>query len=264
MVLTSPCGQQSLTSFVPLFTRTALPWISDRRRLPGKSQSSFCIEPPLCLDTTARRRVVAGSHRTTILDTFTTCAYWGSTGKAEKMGGCMSSNSELAEQKKRSQAIDKGLEEDQKKLRRECKILLLGTLFRPVDMASSPYFSGANNSVLVGSGESGKSTIVKQMKIIHLRGYSEEELYNYRPTVFKNLIECAKSIITAMRQFEIEPENETTKGYCDYLLEVTVESGPQAVIDPKVGAAVQAIWGDPCRTQLMERQTEFYLMDSAE
>ena len=38
----------------------------------------------------------------------------------------MSSNSDQAEQKKRSQKIDKDLEEDSKRLRRECKILLLG------------------------------------------------------------------------------------------------------------------------------------------
>lgn len=42
------------------------------------------------------------------------------------MGACMSSNSEETEQKKRSQKIDKDLEEDSKRLRRECKILLLG------------------------------------------------------------------------------------------------------------------------------------------
>ena len=42
------------------------------------------------------------------------------------MGACMSSNAEEMEQKKKSQAIDKILEEDSKKLRRECKILLLG------------------------------------------------------------------------------------------------------------------------------------------
>jgi guanine nucleotide-binding protein subunit alpha len=45
------------------------------------------------------------------------------------MGACMSSNSEEVEQKKRSQKIDKDLEEDSKRLRRECKILLLGRLF---------------------------------------------------------------------------------------------------------------------------------------
>ncbi|ROW09690.1 hypothetical protein VMCG_02217 [Cytospora schulzeri] len=156
------------------------------------------------------------------------------------MGSCMSKSSEEGDQKKRSQKIDKDLEEDSKRLRRECKILLLG------------------------SGESGKSTIVKQMKIIHLKGYSDDELYNYRPTVFKNLIECAKAVINAMRQFDIEPANEENRAYCDFILEYSVESGPQALMDPKVGDAVQAIWADPAREQLMDRQTEFYLMDSAE
>lgn len=42
------------------------------------------------------------------------------------MGSCMSTNKEEEEQKKRSQAIDRALDEDSKRLRRECKILLLG------------------------------------------------------------------------------------------------------------------------------------------
>jgi len=45
------------------------------------------------------------------------------------MGACGSkeaSGGEDVEQKKRSQAIDRKLEEDSKRLRRECKILLLG------------------------------------------------------------------------------------------------------------------------------------------
>ena len=102
------------------------------------------------------------------------------------------------------------------------------------------------------------------MKIIHLKGYSDDELYNYRPTVFKNLIECAKAVINAMRQFDIELAVEENRSYCDFLLEYSVESGAQAQIDPRVGDAVQAIWSDPAKEQLMERQTEFYLMDSAE
>ena len=40
----------------------------------------------------------------------------------------MSSSNEEVEQKKKSQAIDKVIEEDSKRLRKECKILLLGTL----------------------------------------------------------------------------------------------------------------------------------------
>jgi guanine nucleotide-binding protein G(i) subunit alpha len=43
------------------------------------------------------------------------------------MGACMSSdNEEMEQKKKRSQMIDKKLEEDSRRLRRECKILLLG------------------------------------------------------------------------------------------------------------------------------------------
>lgn len=102
------------------------------------------------------------------------------------------------------------------------------------------------------------------MKIIHLKGYSEDELYNYRATVFKNLIECAKALIIAMDQFDIEPSTPETKEFCDYLLRYTVESGPSAHIEQKVSTAVQALWHDPCIEQLMQHATEFYLMDSAE
>lgn len=102
------------------------------------------------------------------------------------------------------------------------------------------------------------------MKIIHLKGYSDDELYNYRPTVFKNLVECAKAVIGAMQQFEIEPQLEENRRYIGFLLDYQAEPGPQAHIDPRVGTAVQSLWSDPARERLMEHQTEFYLMDSAE
>jgi hypothetical protein len=46
----------------------------------------------------------------------------------------------------------------------------------------------------IGSGESGKSTIVKQMKIIHQNGYSQDELLLFRLTICKStspLSHCA-------------------------------------------------------------------------
>lgn len=39
---------------------------------------------------------------------------------------------------------------------------------------------------VAGSGESGKSTIVKQMKIIHQNGYSKDELLLFRLTIYKS------------------------------------------------------------------------------
>lgn len=56
------------------------------------------------------------------------------------MGSCMSSeSSEYSEQRKKSQAIDRKLDEDSRKLRRECKILLLGT-FAVSSMLVSPIY----------------------------------------------------------------------------------------------------------------------------
>lgn len=63
----------------------------------------------------------------------------------------------------------------------------------------------------LGSGESGKSTIVKQMKIIHQNGYSVEELAMYRLTIYKNLVDCAKALVMALRQFDIEPDATTNR-----------------------------------------------------
>lgn len=155
------------------------------------------------------------------------------------MGVCMSSETEETEQRKRSQMIDRKLEEDSRRLRRECKILLLG------------------------SGESGKSTIVKQMKIIHQNGYTVDELALYRLTIYKNLIDCSKALISAMRQFGIEPVMEVNREYTDYLLDYQVDPDPHTPLESKVGIAVESLWRDGCVEVLMERQSEFYMMDSA-
>ena len=49
--------------------------------------------------------------------------------------------------------------------------------------------------LLLGSGESGKSTIVKQMKIIHGNGYSEQERRLYRTVVVCNTIQSLTTIL---------------------------------------------------------------------
>ena len=115
----------------------------------------------------------------------------------------------------------------------------------------------------VGSGESGKSTIVKQMKIIHQNGYTQEELALYRLTIYKNLIDCMKAMIGAMRQFDIETQDSTISEYIEYIMEYNVDPDPQTTLDPKAGKAVMAIWKDELVPKIMEHQSEFYLMDSA-
>lgn len=101
------------------------------------------------------------------------------------------------------------------------------------------------------------------MKIIHQNGYSVEELSLYRLTVYKNLLDCAKALIAAYEQFNLEPTSPKVREYIDYLSEFTVDPDPNTPLDGKVGDAITYIWNDPCTSMVLEHQNEFYLMDSA-
>lgn len=67
----------------------------------------------------------------------------------------------------RSDAIDRQITDDSKPYRKEYKILLLGL------------------------GESCKSTIVKQMKIIHQAGFDENALAEFRNTIYRSVLDLA-------------------------------------------------------------------------
>lgn len=72
-----------------------------------------------------------------------------------------------------------------------------------------------------------------------------------------------KALVGAMQQFEIEPEDQTVRDYVDYIMEYNVDPDPDTPLDPKAADAVEAIWKDPASSKTMDRQAEFYLMDSA-
>lgn len=101
------------------------------------------------------------------------------------------------------------------------------------------------------------------MKIIHQNGYTIDELALYRLTIYKNLIDCAKALIGALRQFDIPCHQQVNYTYSDYLFDYQVDPDPHTSLNPKVGIAITSLWHDPCMPQLMERQSDFYLMDSA-
>uniref|UniRef100_H2XPF9 G-protein alpha subunit n=2 Tax=Ciona intestinalis TaxID=7719 RepID=H2XPF9_CIOIN len=72
--------------------------------------------------------------------------------------------------------------------------------------------------LLLGAGESGKSTIVKQMVIIHKNGFSEEEVYKFRPIVFGNVLQCMLSMVVAMNKLGIQYEDKERENDAGKLL----------------------------------------------
>jgi len=101
----------------------------------------------------------------------------------------------------RSTVIDKMIEDDSKKLKKECKILLLG------------------------AGESGKSTIVKQMKIINQNGYNQQELESFKPTIVKNTIDSFYTLLFYVKRMGIQfsdPKVEVIKLNLIYLQNIYI------------------------------------------
>lgn len=64
---------------------------------------------------------------------------------------------------------------------------------------------------LAGAGESGKSTILKQMRIIYSEGFHLDERKEVRQVIFSNMIVAFKIIAEEMRELGVnyeQPESE--------------------------------------------------------
>ena len=62
--------------------------------------------------------------------------------------------------------------------------------------------------LLLGAGDSGKSTLVKQMHVIHLEGFTEAAKKEMKPIIYSNLITSMVSLVQATRDFSIPVDNE--------------------------------------------------------
>lgn len=62
--------------------------------------------------------------------------------------------------------------------------------------------------LLLGAGESGKSTIIQQLKILHQNGFTREELLEYRSVVFQNLLDVGKELKDARAKFNVPLEQD--------------------------------------------------------
>lgn len=136
----------------------------------------------------------------------------------------------------------------------------------------------------LGAGESGKSTIVKQMKIIHETGYSREECEQYRPVVYSNTIQSLMAIIRAMPQLEInfsDPSKTVSRilrDICASLLDHNSNVRFQAKareffllanfmgegeLKPELVSLMKCLWNDASVQHCFSRSREYQLNDSA-
>ncbi|CAL4062982.1 unnamed protein product [Meganyctiphanes norvegica] len=117
--------------------------------------------------------------------------------------------------------------------------------------------------LLLGAGESGKSTIVKQFKIIHESGFSEDECVQYKPIVYANTVQSLITIINAMGMLTIQFTDLQNNEAAQHFFILAKESG-EGNLTTEMTALMKMLWKDEGLQQCFKRSSEYQLNDSAD
>ncbi|KAJ3451238.1 guanine nucleotide-binding protein g(o) subunit alpha [Anaeramoeba flamelloides] len=142
----------------------------------------------------------------------------------------------LKKQARKNKLIEKSLDKDQQKDRNGFRILLLGT------------------------GDSGKSTIVKQMQILYKGGFKKTELDLYKKIIRANIKNYIKKMLIGCESLNIEIEEKNQQLSKDYLesnTELSIE------INEELKDKIKTLWKDKAIQESYERRDEFELHDAA-
>ncbi|THH12970.1 hypothetical protein EW146_g7198 [Bondarzewia mesenterica] len=154
------------------------------------------------------------------------------------MGICISSSGiELSEEdKRRHREAEKTLKDAKTKMASQVKVLLLG------------------------SGDSGKSTILKQMRLIHRIPFSPQEVESYRQLVFNNLTHGLKYLLDAMEDMGLEVSAENAEHIDKVENAVDLRDGeqfPVSYLEP-----LRVLWADENVQKAWERGNEAALPEN--
>lgn len=150
---------------------------------------------------------------------------------------CYQSPEDAKKAKHRNKQISKLLKQHHKEELKRLKILLLGT------------------------GESGKSTITKQMRIIHINGFNMRERTEKICDIRKNIKESIVVLLLAMHQLQIPLECEESIISKDFILR---EAGnPDIHRTSEFLDHAEKLWNDPGVQACYSRSHEYQLIDCA-
>lgn len=119
--------------------------------------------------------------------------------------------------------------------------------------------------LLLGAGESGKSTIFKQMQLLHCDGYTNDERIAFRSTVHQNTIQNIQDLVRggvklgflAAKPGEDDPSRVASEHFPEVMaLEDT------APLTNAVAELIKKAWEDENLQEAYQRRNEFILNDS--
>mmetsp|Transcript_44382 Transcript_44382/g.71350 ORF Transcript_44382/g.71350 Transcript_44382/m.71350 type:complete len:399 (+) Transcript_44382:131-1327(+) len=117
--------------------------------------------------------------------------------------------------------------------------------------------------LLLGPGESGKSTVLKQLKGIYNVRPTPGELEECKKALHQNTLECMKVLCDAANTFEYSIEDADDKRTAEWLQEEDVQYN-DALIDADQAKAIQKLFKSEAIQNAFARRDEFWLLDACE
>nr|XP_046915632.1 guanine nucleotide-binding protein G(s) subunit alpha-like [Dermatophagoides farinae] len=121
------------------------------------------------------------------------------------------------------------------------------------------------NMLLLGAGESGKTTIIKQMKILHIKGFSHEERLKKLQEIKQNVFESIKELTSNMEYLNppIELVNPMNQPSLNFIKKLDTTQMETYDYPDEFFEHTKRLWSDPGIQACYLRSNEFFLIDSA-
>jgi guanine nucleotide-binding protein G(i) subunit alpha len=115
--------------------------------------------------------------------------------------------------------------------------------------------------LLLGAGESGKSTIFKQMRLLYgkEKNFTENELKKAALTIYTNIITDVQTVI--QKSYEIAPFSPKLKEAAEGVLRQPYEA-PTALVDDAVGKMIKALWADKGIQATWAARSQYQVQDA--
>jgi guanine nucleotide-binding protein G(i) subunit alpha len=116
--------------------------------------------------------------------------------------------------------------------------------------------------LLLGTGESGKSTVFKQMQILAGVGFSDFEKVTFRQVIRKNIVQCMQTLIMGAQKFNLAISPNCAEDVRDIMAldSLTADFWD----DDNTPGQIDKLWMDSGILAAFDRRNELQLLDSAQ
>jgi GTPase SAR1 family protein len=115
--------------------------------------------------------------------------------------------------------------------------------------------------LLLGTGESGKSTIFKQMQILYAKGFSDFERSTFRHVVRRNVVEAMQTLIGGVEKFRYQWQHPHSAKAGDFFMELDPLAADFWV--PDIVRYGTLLWSEPAIQSAFQNRSKLQLLDSA-